>query len=95
MAFLGHAYAQSGDQTNAAECLGKLQALAAAQPLASYRFAILYTGLGARDQAIDALEKTFEERSDGLAFLKVEPLFDPLRSHPRFEELMRRMNFPK
>jgi TolB-like protein/Tfp pilus assembly protein PilF len=95
LAFLGHAYAQSGDQTNAAECLGKLQALAAAQPLASYRFAILYTGLGARDQAIDALEKTFEERSDGLAFLKVEPLFDPLRSHPRFEELMRRMNFPK
>jgi hypothetical protein len=57
--------------------------------------AIVYTGLGARDQAFDWLEKAYQERSYFLAYLKVLPAADPLRADPRFDDLMRRIGLPR
>lgn len=49
-------------------------------------FALVHGGLGDKDQAIAWLEKAYKERSDFLLVLRVDPLFDPLRSDPRFQE---------
>ena len=61
---------------------------------AASRMAYVYTGLGEMDQAVEWLEKAYEERSYSLAFLKANPMWDALRSHPRFQDLLRRLNFP-
>jgi TolB-like protein/DNA-binding winged helix-turn-helix (wHTH) protein/Flp pilus assembly protein TadD len=55
----------------------------------------VYVGLGDKDEAMRWLEQGFKERDIWLALLKVWPRFDPLRSDPRFQDLLRRMNFPQ
>jgi TolB-like protein len=57
-------------------------------------FAYAYLGLGDRDQALTFLERAYEEQDPGLFLLNVSPLLDPLRSEPRFQALLRCMNFP-
>jgi hypothetical protein len=53
----------------------------------------LYTGLGNKDKAFDSLEKSYVDRSINVAgSLKMESIYDPLRSDPRFADLLRRMN---
>jgi TolB-like protein/DNA-binding winged helix-turn-helix (wHTH) protein len=54
----------------------------------------VYVGLGDKDEAMRWLEQGYKERDLWLALLKVWPRFDPLRSDPRFQGLLRRMNFP-
>ena len=49
------------------------------------------SGLGDKDQAFAWLEEAYNERSNILQFLKVEPNFDPLRSDPRFRDLLHRV----
>ena len=56
--------------------------------------AYVYAGLGEHDQAIEWLERAREKRDDALTYLAVLSCFDPLRSDPRFQDLLRRMNFP-
>ena len=58
-------------------------------------FALAYLGLGDKDRALTFLERGYEEQDQGLFLLKVSPLLDPLRSDPRFQALLRRMNFPE
>jgi hypothetical protein len=48
-----------------------------------------------KEEALAALEAGFESHSYLMRWLKVQPNFDPLRSDPRFQELLRRMNFPR
>lgn len=55
-----------------------------------YCFALIYTGLGRKDEAIDWLQKAFVEQSHWHGWLKLTPEFDRLRSHPRFTEMLRR-----
>ena len=57
-------------------------------------FAHAYLGLGDKDRALTYLEQAYEEQDPALFYLKVGPLLDPLRSEPRFQALMRRVNFP-
>jgi hypothetical protein len=56
-------------------------------------FASLYGALGESDQAFAWLDKAYEERDNAMVLLKVEPMFDPLRSDPRFTDLLRRVGF--
>jgi hypothetical protein len=51
----------------------------------------VYIGLGDKDQVFFWLEKAYQERSNYMAWLKVFPLHDPLRSDPRFDDLLRRI----
>ena len=60
----------------------------------SYLVAALYAQLGAKERALDWLAKGFEKHSPIMPGLKAEPFVDSLRSDPRFQELLRRMNFP-
>ena len=50
--------------------------------------------LGDQEETLKYLEKGFQERDGRMAYLSVDPLYDPLRSDPRFQNLLRRMNLP-
>ena len=56
-----------------------------------FDFALIYMGLGEKDQAFEWLNKTLEENPYRLSFIKVNPRFDSLRSDGRFTDLLRRM----
>lgn len=59
-----------------------------------YGVAQVFAGLGDPHQAVEWLERAYEQRDERLMFLKVDAAFDPLRSVPRFQALLRKMNFP-
>ena len=56
-----------------------------------YTFAVSYARLGNGDRALDNLERAFDERYPSIVFVQIEPVFDSLRSDPRFSGLLRRM----
>jgi len=60
----------------------------------SLDIATLYTYAGKKDLALDWLEIAYQEGMQDLVYLNVYPKWDPLRGDPRFQELIRRMNFP-
>ena len=88
--FLAHAYAISGDSREAYKLLERLHDIAKLRPVRSLPFVLAYTGLGELDHVFACLEKAYKERCDSLPCLKVMPLFDRLRSDPRFTDLMHR-----
>jgi tetratricopeptide (TPR) repeat protein len=90
-AWLGHAYAVAGRKAEAQKILDDLKELAKQRPVSPYEFALIYMGLGDKDQAFVSLEKTCEERPDILWDIQVGPRFDSLRSDPRFTDLLRRL----
>jgi hypothetical protein len=57
-------------------------------------FAVIYTGLGEKDQAFAWMERAYQERALEVTFLKIEQRFDSLRSDPRFADLQRRIGLP-
>jgi TolB-like protein/Tfp pilus assembly protein PilF len=83
--------ALAGDRYAAERCLDDLRQRAASLTVFSWQVAMLHASLGAADEAFAALERTFDERSDVLVFLKVDPHWDPLRTDPRFEAMLRRV----
>jgi Flp pilus assembly protein TadD len=88
---LGHAYARAGKLEEARKVLAELEALAEHRYVSSYYLATINLGLGEVDQAFAWLERAYEERSGFLAFLRVEPLMDPLRADARFTDLLHRI----
>lgn len=90
---LAYAYAVAGRRAEALKILDAQRRLAKQRDdVSPYNFAIIYTGLGDKDQAFEWLEKCIEQRTPLVYRLKVRPMFDPLRSDPRYPELLRRMN---
>ncbi|HEX4067569.1 MAG TPA: protein kinase [Acidobacteriaceae bacterium] len=89
---LGQAYGITGNVEAARKILEQLQARAAQDFVSPYHFAYVYSGLGEADTAIDWLERAFERRSGAIYGIKGSFLFRNLRSHPRFNALLRRMN---
>ncbi|MBA2704950.1 MAG: tetratricopeptide repeat protein [Blastocatellia bacterium] len=94
LGLLGHAYAVSGRRGEALKILNELKEMSAHGYVSPYDLATLYTGLGDKDNAINHLSRAYEERAGWIITLKVEPMFDPLRSDPRFADLQRKMNYP-
>jgi serine/threonine-protein kinase len=92
---LGHALAVSGKGDEALEVLEELNLPENAELAPTYEIALIFTHLGDHDRAFEWLEKALEERPFQLLFLKCDPAFDPLRADPRFQDLLRRMNFPE
>ena len=91
---LGHAYGIAGKRSKALKTLKKLKELSTQRYVPAYDMALIYVGLGEKEQAFEWLERAWKERFGWLVFINVEPIFDPLRSDPRFQDLLRRMNFP-
>ncbi|MFY9583836.1 MAG: protein kinase [Candidatus Acidiferrales bacterium] len=94
VAMLGHAYAVAEDIPEAQKLLDQLKKLSVGAYVSSYSIAEVYVGLGDRDKAFEWLQEAYEERSRALVFLRVEPRLDPLRSDPRFQDLLRRVGLP-
>jgi tetratricopeptide (TPR) repeat protein len=93
-AFVAHAYALSGQRDEARRILQDLKQPSGKNYVEPWLIALVYVGLGEEDQAMEWLEKAYQNRSHDIVFSKVLPQFDPVRSDPRFRELLRRMNFP-
>src|SRR5207244_11994949 len=80
LALLGHAYAVSGRKTEAQQVLGELREVQGRRYVSPYTVAAMYAGLGDKDQAFKWLEKAYDERDLWLMKLKVDPVFNKLRS---------------
>jgi len=91
LAELGHAYAISGNKSKARDILRQLDELAKRRYITAWYRAVIYAGLGEKEPALRSLDAAAEEHSFGFATLKVDPRFDPLRSDPGFQELLRRI----
>jgi Flp pilus assembly protein TadD len=94
LAGLGYALAVAKRTSEARAVLNQLLEESKKQYVAPFYVGLVYTGLGENETAMDWLEKAYDDRSNGLVFLKVDPELDTLRSNPRFKELQRKMHFP-
>jgi len=88
---LGHAYAVAGRRGEARRMLEQLQDVARQRYVSPVYIAKVHAGLGETSAAMALLNKALQERSDQLTGLRVDPAFDPMRTDPRFVELLRRV----
>lgn len=93
VAQLGYALSKSGRRGEALAALDELKSSAAKNYVPFYFFALIHNGLGEKEDALNYLEKSFQEREAQMTFLKVDTRWDNLRSEPRFIALMKQMNF--
>ena len=93
--WLGYAYGASGDRRRAEAVLEELNAMTAHAYVSQIALAHVYLGLGDRARALDSLEKAYEAHEQKMMYIKMERIFDPLRSEPRFIALMKKLNFEK
>jgi TolB-like protein/Tfp pilus assembly protein PilF len=94
LALLGYGHARSGEREESLRMIDKLQAASKQSFVPALFVALVYAGQEEKDQAFTWLEKAYEERFNRLAYLKVEALWDPIRSDPRFADLLRRIGTP-
>jgi len=92
---LGYAYAMSGQRAEAEEIIKELKEGRQGRPIHSYFIAYIYIGLGEIDTTFEWLERAYQERAPDIFQIKTFPEFDFLRDEPRFQDLLRRMNFPE
>lgn len=90
--YLGYAYARSGRKEEAIKIVDDLRAQHNQNPSADADIALIYVGLGNRDQAMIALNDAYEARFKASILLR--PAFDPLRTDARFKDLLRRIGLP-
>lgn len=85
---------RAGRRERALQILRELRGRSRGQHISPFYFALVHAGLGERQQTIDWLEIAYRQREWLLAVLKTDPIFDPVRDDPRFQELLDRLNLP-
>ena len=88
VASLGHSYAKAGRTSEARAVLKQLSDAAKAQHVSAYHVAMIYIALGETGPALDWLDRAYEEQSPWVGYLKVDPRLDPIRTQPRFAQLL-------
>ncbi len=88
---LAYSLAAAGRQSEAQRILHRLQEKSRHAFVPAYNFAIIHTALHQKDRALQNLQKAYDEKDWALMVLAVEPRLDPLRSDPRFQELVRKV----
>jgi tetratricopeptide (TPR) repeat protein len=91
---LAFIYASTARKGEAQKILDRLLDASKTVPIAAHHFALIYVGMGKKDEAFAWLEKAYEQHSPMMAWLKVDPRFDSLRQEPRFQDLSRRVGLP-
>ncbi|HEY2102403.1 MAG TPA: tetratricopeptide repeat protein [Chthoniobacterales bacterium] len=91
-ALIGRLYAKTGRRKEALAVLERLRQASGQRYVSPYNFAIVYTALGLKEEAIRSLEQTYEER-DGynIVFIKIDTFLDPLRGEPAFDALVQKI----
>ncbi len=89
-ASLGFAYGMAGKQAEARAIIDQLDALSKRRYVSPLYSAIVYAGLKENDKAIEYLNKAYEARHPGLVLIRIDPMFDGLRSDERFKQLIKR-----
>ena len=92
---LAYFYAVSGQQEEARKILNTVKKRADEGSIDSVGMARIYTGLGDKDRAFRRLEVALERRTSSVALMHTFRKLDSLRSDPRFQDLLRRMNLPE
>jgi serine/threonine protein kinase/tetratricopeptide (TPR) repeat protein len=95
LALIGHAYAAQGKRDEALRILAQLKEMSNQSYVPAYNFVILYAGLGERDEAFQWLEKSYQDHASRMTILQVDPFLDPLRSDPRFANLVQRVGLQR
>lgn len=96
VASLAYAYAATGKSVEAEKILHQFLHQSETSFVSPYMIATVYAALGNREKAFEYLEKAYQIRSTDLPyFLRADLRLDTLRSDPRFQDLLRRMNFPQ
>ena len=88
---LATAYARAGHRTEAIRLVEELKLRRQRGYVPAGAFISPYLALGDNDEAFVWFERAYQEQSSILQFLKVQPLFDPVRNDPRFADLVRRV----
>ena len=95
LAALGHVYASSGNTAGAHNILDTLFVVNKQEPVSPFFFALVYTGLKDKENALKWLEKSYQEKSGSVRYLKMEPRLQNLRNEPRYIALMKKIGLEK
>jgi TolB-like protein/Tfp pilus assembly protein PilF len=95
LATLGEAYAAAGYSQEAQKILDQLRDVAKERYVTPYGLAHIHAALGKKEDALHWLETAYQEHAVHMMCLKTDPRFDDLRPDPRFQNLLRRMDFPQ
>ncbi|HET7228236.1 MAG TPA: tetratricopeptide repeat protein [Chthoniobacterales bacterium] len=88
LGYLARIYGLSENKREAEKILDQLKELSKQRYVSAYSFALVYIGLGEKDEALRWLEKSYDDRAGSdVGWIRVDPLLDPLRGDPRFEAL--------
>ena len=88
----GHAQAIAGNSVEARKALNTLKQMQHSRIVPDLYLAAIHVGLGEKDQAFTLLESAYQKRIDRLVYLRVEPMADPIRSDPRFAQLLAKIH---
>ncbi len=91
-AFEAHTYALMGNREQALKAIEELKEHSRQRYVSPFYIALIYTGLGEKNEAFAWLEKAYQDRSFWMGTLKGNPQLDPLRDDPRYQDLLKRMN---
>ena len=89
----GYILAKAGKQPEALELLATLEVVSKQKYVPPYAFALVYAGLGQREEALQSLDAAYDAHDVHLAFLPIDPKWDPFRGNSRFEDLLDRCGF--
>jgi len=92
--YFGYIFGIAGKKEKALEILNYYLEQSKKEFVWPANIAFIYIGLGEKDKAFEWLEKTYEQREAWMEVLKAESMYDSLRSDPRFQDLVDRMNYP-
>jgi serine/threonine-protein kinase len=92
---LGYVYGRAGRRAEALKIVAELEKISKQRYVSPFDRALVHAGLDERDQALAWLEKAYEVRDAAISLNKRSPWFDRLRTDPRFQEMLRRTNFPE
>jgi tetratricopeptide (TPR) repeat protein len=92
LCILGLAYGSAGMKNEALQILEQIEGLKKERYVGPFFRAVVWSGLGEKDKALENLESSYVERDSALALIKVWPIFDSLRSEPRFQAVLKKMN---
>jgi TolB-like protein/Tfp pilus assembly protein PilF len=91
----GYLRGRQGDRKGALRAIDELTQISKTGYVPAFTLAMVYVGTGDKDHAFVWLNKTYDERFTRLAYIRQESFWDPLRSDPRYAELIRKMGFPE